>query len=89
MIRLSLPRLRRSQVTAIQCSYCHEWVKPRYICVPAIVCRRCEKTGANQTWRPTAAHLARAKAEAAHDQAIRTGTYRSRVTANAAARRYQ
>jgi endonuclease/exonuclease/phosphatase (EEP) superfamily protein YafD len=59
----TLPRLRgRTTVTAIQCCYCHAWVKPRYIRWPAAICRTCERSGLNQTWHPSPEHLARARA---------------------------
>jgi hypothetical protein len=55
----SLPRLRRrSTVTAVQCGYCRMWVKPRYIRWPAAVCRTCERSGLNQTWRPSPDRMA-------------------------------
>jgi hypothetical protein len=79
--RLRHPYLRRSRITAIQCLYCHQWLKPRYIRFPACVCRRCEKAGANQTWKPSRAHLERAYALAAREQAIRNaGRRRDGVT---------
>jgi hypothetical protein len=55
---------RRSKVTAIQCGYCRQWLKPRYIRWPAAICRSCEHAGLNQTWTPSAAHLARARLDA-------------------------
>jgi hypothetical protein len=60
----TLPRLRhRSTVTAIQCGYCRTWVKPRFIRLPAAICRTCERQGLNQTWRPSREHLVRARAD--------------------------
>ena len=69
--RLRHPYLRASRVTAVQCTSCQQWVKPRYLRVPACVCRRCEAQGANQTWKPSAAHLERAYADVAREEAIR------------------
>ena len=62
-------RIRRARVTAMQCAYCGLWVKPRYLRTG--VCRRCEATGANQTWKPTPAHLKRAHELAAREHAAR------------------
>jgi hypothetical protein len=67
-------RLHRTRVLAIQCGYCRQWVKPRYIRWPAAICRACEKQGLNQTWQPGPAHLARADIHTDHDQRIRALT---------------
>jgi hypothetical protein len=63
-------RLHRTRVLAIQCSYCRQWVKPRYIRWPAAICRSCGKEGLNQTWQPAPAHLARAAALADQDHRV-------------------
>jgi hypothetical protein len=60
----SLLRLRRrSTVIAVQCGYCRSWVKPRYIRWPAAICRTCERSCLNQTWRPSPERIARARAD--------------------------
>jgi hypothetical protein len=58
----TVPRIRRTRVTAIQCGYCRGWVKPRYIRWPTAICRTCERGGLNQSWHPSTEHLARAQA---------------------------
>jgi hypothetical protein len=62
---------RSSRVTAVQCTSCRQWVKPRYLRVPACICRRCDVAGHTQTWQPTPTHLARANADATRQQAMR------------------
>lgn len=77
--RLRHPYIRASRVTAVQCTSCRQWVKPRYLRVPACICRHCEAIGANQTWKPSAAHLKRAHEAAAREQS-RYGRTRDDVT---------
>jgi len=79
----SMPRrhyLRKARVTAVQCTSCLQWVKPRYLRVPACVCKGCEAQGLNQTWKPSAAHLARAYADVAREEALRQAALRNRYT---------
>ena len=67
----TLPRLRRrSTVTAVQCGYCRSWVKPRYIRWPTAICRTCERSGLNQTWRPSPERIARARADQDTDHSV-------------------
>jgi len=55
---MNLPHLGRQTVTtAVMCRYCGQWRKPRQVHMPAGLCRACERAGANQTWKPSAAHL--------------------------------
>lgn len=68
-------RPRVAHVQAVQCAYCHQWVKPRYLRLPACVCKRCERDGANQTWKPSPARLARAHADVAREQAARDAAH--------------
>ena len=54
LVRVLPARLRhQSRVLAIQCPLCGQWVKPRRIRIPAMVCRTCETTDSFQTWKPT------------------------------------
>jgi hypothetical protein len=43
----------RTRVLAVQCGYCRQWVKPRYIRWPTAICRSCEHAGHKQTWQST------------------------------------
>jgi hypothetical protein len=52
-IRLRVPTFRRGRVTAIRCSLCRQWRKPRHIRIPASVCCDCETTPTFQAWKPT------------------------------------
>jgi hypothetical protein len=78
--RLRHPYLRQSRVVSVQCTYCRQWVKPRYLRIPAYVCKWCEAQGLNQTWKPSAAHLARAYADVAREEAARRGALQGRVS---------
>jgi ribosomal protein L37AE/L43A len=76
-----LRHLRRTRVTAVQCGYCQQWVKPRYIALPAWICRRCEAQGLNQTWKPSPSRLAAARKAAIEEQQRRHhATRRTTVT---------
>ena len=60
---MNIPRLGRTvKTTAVMCRYCGQWRKPRQVRMPAGICRACEHAGANQTWKPSAAHLRAAHA---------------------------
>lgn len=64
-------RRRHTRVIAVQCGLCRQWVKPRYLRVPALICRDCEATGRHQTWTPSPAHLQRAHRDAARGDTCR------------------
>jgi hypothetical protein len=78
--RLRHPYLHASRVVSVQCTACLGWVKPRYLRVPAYVCKRCEAQGLNQTWKPSAAHLERAYADVRREEAARRTALRGRMS---------
>jgi hypothetical protein len=72
-MNLTLP-WRRTRVLAVGCRFCGRMRKPRQVRMPDVICRDCETHGVNQTWTPSAAHLAAAHADAARRETTRHGS---------------